>query len=216
MLAAPHEGNAYSQDRLTVHNIILRNIADGSDAFTYVKPFLKKDDGRLDIKALRGRYENAAMQEQYINEAKRTLETLTYRNERALKFEKFVAKFVKAVDELDKRNRGMHNADVVDMIWQKVTNPELNQYVVALKVQFQREPRNYQEVLQDIASQIPTLPINTFRKASEVGTSNEDNPGSSECPDSGAYGADGKLYIGKYPYHKWKDESVRPHWNEIQ
>ena len=75
-------------------------------------------------------------------------------------------KFVKAVDELDKRNRGLHNADVVDVIWKNVTNPELNEYVVAMKVQFQREPRNYQEVLQDIASQIPMLPINTFRKAS--------------------------------------------------
>ena len=76
MLAAPHEVNAYLQDKLTVHNIILRNIADGLDAFTYVKPYLNKYNGRLAIKYLRGRYENAAMQEQYINEAKRTLETL--------------------------------------------------------------------------------------------------------------------------------------------
>ena len=66
------------------------------------------------------------MHEQYINEAKITLETLTYRNEGALKSENFVAKFVKAVDELDKRNRGLYNADVVDMICKKVTNSELN------------------------------------------------------------------------------------------
>ena len=88
----------------------------------------------MDIKSLRGQYENAAMHEQYINEAKTTLEKLTYRNEGALKFEKFVAKFVKAVDELDKRNRVLHNADVVDMIWKKVKKKELNKYVVALKV----------------------------------------------------------------------------------
>ena len=125
-------------------------------------------------------------------------------------------KIVRAVDELDKRNRGLHNADVVDMIWEKVTNPELNQYIVALKVQFQREPWNYQEVLQDIASQIPTLPINTFRKASEVGWIVDDNSGFEGIPNSGAYGADGKLYIGKYPYQKWKDNSVRPHWNKIR
>ena len=56
MLAAHHEGNAYLQDKLTVHNIILRNIAYGLDAFTYVKPYLKKDDGRLDMKALREQY----------------------------------------------------------------------------------------------------------------------------------------------------------------
>ena len=51
----------------------------------------REDDGRKDIKALRGRYENAAMNEQYVNEAKKTLETVAYRNERAMKFEKFVA-----------------------------------------------------------------------------------------------------------------------------
>ena len=126
-----------------------------------------------------------------------------------------MAKFVKAVDELDKRNRGLHIADVVDIICKKVTNPELNQYVVALKVQFQPEHRKYQEVLQYIASKIPTLPINTFRKASEVGRIVYDNSGFDECSNSGAYVAEGKFYIGKYPYQKWKDGLVTPHWNEI-
>ena len=54
MLAAPHKGNACLQDNLTVHNIILRNIADGLVAFAYVKPYLKKHDKILDIQALRG------------------------------------------------------------------------------------------------------------------------------------------------------------------
>ena len=39
------------------------------------KTYLNKDDGILDIQALRVRYENDVMQEQYINEAKHTLET---------------------------------------------------------------------------------------------------------------------------------------------
>ena len=62
MFAAPHKGNAYLQYKLTVNNIILRNIADGSDAFTDIKHYLKKDDGRLDIQALRGRYKNSFAQ----------------------------------------------------------------------------------------------------------------------------------------------------------
>ena len=45
-----------------VYNIILRNIADASDAFTYVKPYIKKDNGRTVIKAFHGRYENVAIQ----------------------------------------------------------------------------------------------------------------------------------------------------------
>ena len=54
----------YKQDKLTVHNIILQNISDTSDAFTYVKPCIKKDNGRTEIKELRSKYKNIAMQEQ--------------------------------------------------------------------------------------------------------------------------------------------------------
>ena len=50
-LAAHHYGSAYNQDKLTVYNIITRNIANGSDAFTYVNPHIKKEDGRRKTKA---------------------------------------------------------------------------------------------------------------------------------------------------------------------
>ena len=81
VFAVSLNGRLYKQDNLTVQNIVLRKISDASDAFTYVKPYIKKDNGRTDIKALRSRYENVAMQEQYVSEAKRTIETIQYRNE---------------------------------------------------------------------------------------------------------------------------------------
>ena len=62
VLAVPLTRRLYKQDNLTVNNIILRNIADASDAFTYVKPYIKKNDGRADIKLFRSTYENVAMQ----------------------------------------------------------------------------------------------------------------------------------------------------------
>ena len=116
-MAFPVTGRLYKQYKLTVHNIILRNIADASDAFTHVNPYINKYDGRTDIKALRSRYENVAMQEQYVSEAKRTIENIQYRNKRAMTFETFFSKLVKAVDEVEKRGRGMHNADIVEIIW---------------------------------------------------------------------------------------------------
>ena len=70
VLEVPLTGRLYKEDNLTVHNIILHNIADTSDAFTYVNPYINNDDGRSDIKALRSRYEKFSMQEQYISEAK--------------------------------------------------------------------------------------------------------------------------------------------------
>ena len=69
MLAVPLTGILYKKDNLTVHKIILRNIADTSDALTYVKSYIKNNNIRTDIKALRSRYENVAMQEQYVSEA---------------------------------------------------------------------------------------------------------------------------------------------------
>ena len=103
-----------------------------------MNPHIKKDNGRLDVKSLRKRYKNAAMQEQYINEAKRTLKSMTYRNERVMKFETFVDKFVKAVDNLERFDRVMHNTDIVGLILKKMSNHDLSQYITSLKVQFQR------------------------------------------------------------------------------
>ena len=98
LLAVPLTGRLYEQDNLKLHNIILHNISDTSDELPYVKPYIKKDDGITDIKSFRSRYENVAMQEQYVSEAKRTIETMQHINERARTFKQFVIKFVKAVD----------------------------------------------------------------------------------------------------------------------
>ena len=168
VLALPLTGRIYKQDNLTVNKILLRNIDDTSYAFTYVKTYTKKDDGRTDIKELHSRYENFAMQEQYVREANRTIETIHYRNKRATTFEKFVIKIVKSVNELEKRGRGMYKAEIVEIIWQRVNNAELSQYLTELKVQFKHQHRNYREVLQDIASQVPSIGVETFQKASEV------------------------------------------------
>ena len=109
----------------------------------------------------------------------------------------------------------MHNGDVVHLIWKKMTNPDLSQYVTALKVQFQREPRDYKDVFQEIASQVPTLRVDTFRKTSEVRRQESANSNSG-CPTVGAHDKHGKLYTGTYPYNKWQSESVRPNWKEIR
>ena len=212
-MAVPLSGRLYKQYNLTVNNIILCNISDESDAFTYVKPYIKKDDGRADIKALRSRYENVAMQEQYVSEAKRTIETTQYRNERAMTFEKFVSKLVKAVNELEKQCRGMHDADIFEIIWKRVSNAELSQYPTALKVQFQHQPHNYREVLQDIASQVPSIGVDTFRKASEVSVQGTESGG---APDQGVYDSNGLLFHGTYPEKKWFSDSVKPHWEDIR
>ena len=58
----------------------------------------------------------------YINKAKKMLETLSLRNERAMKFEIFNRKFQNAVNILDSYSRIMHNEDIVDLLWEKLNN----------------------------------------------------------------------------------------------
>ena len=115
-LVAPHTGNKYKLDALVVHNIITHNILETSHAFTCIKPKIKKNNGRIDIEELRARYNNPAIQEMYINEAKKTLETLSYRNERSMKFEVFNSKFQNAVNILDSYSCTMHTKDVLDLL----------------------------------------------------------------------------------------------------
>ena len=222
----PHTGMQFDLDKKAVHNIIIRNIAESSDAYIYLKPSIKQEDGAADIRLLRDRYDNDATKQQRINEANNSLKNLTYKNERSMTFEKFSGLLKKAVDTLDECGRKPHNGDLVDGLWARIQNPQLMPYINALKVQYQMNGRTFQELLQDIASQIPNLTqaSGSFRNTSQVNTSNNNsNPidlskvtESGPCPNVGAYTDDGKLFVGTYFYGKWNSPSVRPHHNKIR
>ena len=85
-------GPEFNIDRKTVHLIILRNVAEDSDAYTYIKPKIRQEDGRVDMEALMKRYENKATQQERINEANNILDNLVYKHERAMSFELFTSK----------------------------------------------------------------------------------------------------------------------------
>ena len=111
--------------------------------------------------------------------------------------------------------RGMHNGDIVDLLWTKMGNPELAPYVVSMKVHYQAIRRGHKEILQDIATQIPLLAPTTFRsRVSDMhqtdATTEEDG-----CPEQGAHTADGTLFTGTYRYKKWIHESVSPYHEAI-
>ena len=91
----------------------------------------------------------------------------------------------------------------------KRKNIELREYVTAINLKFKLQPRDNQDILQDIAIQVPSLHVPNFRKASEVGTQYHSN--TKGCRNKGAYDDHGKLYIFRYPLHGWIDESIKPH-----
>ena len=54
------------------------------------------------------------MQAMYINKAKETLENISYKSKRAMKFEIFSGKFQNAVNFLETYVCGIHNEEIVN------------------------------------------------------------------------------------------------------
>lgn len=128
---------------------------------------------------------------------------------------------------LTKLDRAPHNGDVVDALWSKIQNSDLVPYMSALKLQYQMKERTFQELPQDIATQIPNIiqASRSFRNVSEVTTNNNNNGNNIDistvtqdgnCPDEGAYNGDGKLFIETYTYQRWNNLSVKTHHGKIR
>ena len=53
------------------------------------------------------------------------MDNISYKSERAMKFEIFSGKFHNTVDILETYGRGMHNKDIVYMMWIKLQSADL-------------------------------------------------------------------------------------------
>jgi len=205
------QGENFRIDAQTVHQLILSNVSEDSDAYTYIKTLLRRRNGRLDMLALRERYDNAATKQAIINSAKASLELLRYKNERSFPFEKFSARLQKAYDELSDHGRPVNNGDIVDALWDRILTADLQLYAASLKVDYMRNPRNYRLILQDLAAEVASKTSNGNPGRNVSATYTRKGP----CPSTGVHTTQGEVFIGNYDNGKWKDPSVVPHHQEI-
>jgi len=209
------QGPKFAIDAKTVHNIILKNIHEDSDAYTYLKPLLNQQDGRRDRLALRERYSSDASMQVIINAAKNILEHLRYKNERSFKFETFSSKLQNAYDDLAKCGRAVDNGDIVDGLWPRIQAPELVVFIASLQVDYQHNPRDYKLILLDIAEQVAkVMPRGTTFSTGTRGVS-AIYTREGECPNKGVHTTDGAIFIGNYDGSKWSSESVKPYHRQI-
>ena len=212
--AASLEGDEFRLDARTVHQLILTNVVEDSDAYTYIKTLLRYRNGRRDILALRMRYENDATKQAIINAAKVTLDTLRYKNERSFTFEKFSSKLQKAYDELTDNGREVNNGDIVDALWGRIQSTDIQMYLSSLKVDYQKNPRSYKLILQDIAAEVATKKQNAFQPRTGANISAAYTR-QGTCPHQGVHTSDGSIFIGNYDRNKWQHDSVKPYHQEI-
>ena len=114
----------------------------------------------------------------------------------------------------------MHIDDIIDALWPKILNNELSSFVMALKVDQARNPRNYKEILQEMATEVPKLSqAGSYRRmAAEIATGEKlegKYTREGKCPSSGVM-PNGKIFIGNYTGKKWHEESVKPYHDEIR
>ena len=211
-------GPEFAQDAQTVHQIILHNVHEDSDAYTYIKPVLRFQDGRRDMTALRDRYDNDASRQTRINNAKARLTQLRYKSERAFSFERFCANLQGAYDELEACHRPEDNGNIVDDLWPRLQCSEISNFVSALKVDYARNPRDYRDILNDIAAEVGTTKKVSFA-ANVSSVEVKDGPTTytrqGRAPETGVHVQDGSIFIGSYDKTKWFDDSVKPYHDEI-
>ena len=208
-------GQEFQQDARTVHKIIMKNVHEDSDAYTYIKTLICHRNGRKDIKALRERYSSDATKQAIINKAKNDLQNLIYKNERSFSFEKFSSKLQKAYDELEDNGRAVNNMDIVDGLWKRIQATDIQLYVASLKVEYQRNPRSYKLILQDIAAEVGNITPsgNSFGGSRGIAaTYTKQGP----CPSKGVHTSDGSIFIGTYSKDQWLSDKVKPHHEEIR
>ena len=206
------DGPDFELDARTVHMLILKNTHEDSDAYTYIKPLTKYRDGRRDIKALRNRYSSDATKQTIINKAKTALQELRYKNEKSFSFEKFSARLQKCYDELAEHGREVNNGDIVDDLWKRIESTDLQLYVASLKVDYQRNQRDYKLILQDIAAEVGNKVSTNFAASRSISaTYSRQGP----VPTKGVRRDDGTIFIGSYGKAQWLSDSVKPHHDEI-
>ncbi len=207
-------GEKFKVDARTVHQIILRNVHEDSDAYTYIKTLLRHRNGRRDMIALRERYSSDATRQTIINSAKGTLDNLRYKNERSFSFERFSAKLQRAYDELEENGRPVHNGDIVDALWARIQSSDIQNYLASLRVDYQRNPdRNYKLILQDIAGEVAMKRQSSFVPTARNVAATYTKDGN--CPTEGVHTANGSIFIGNYDPSEWNHPTVKPHQQEI-
>ena len=120
---------------------------------------------------------------------------LVYKNERAMSFEEFCKKFQKAIQHFVRAGRAKHNGDVIDWIWNHVQNSELGQIVAALKASQGMHARTPNQILQEIAKEIPNLSKGTsFQLRLSKVQMGYNYTFEGDAPSLGAFASGGKLF----------------------
>ena len=194
----PLEGESYEADRSTVQQYLV-SFTTGEMSEEWIKPLLKKKNGRLSMIALRNHFAGEGNATRRIAVAE-TLETsLHYKNERSLPFETFLTKCQKMFTIYSDEGEERDEKAKIRFLFKAVASSSLSAAVEALKAQIATSPTpiSYTTVANHLATSVADLPDNIARRRNISGVIT-DGP-------KGIYKADGGINTGHIS--NWHDLS---------
>ena len=88
---APLIGIKYEADTRQIYQLILSS-TQGQPSHEWIKPLMKKTNGRIDMSSLRAHYQRERNTTRRIAKSERLRDSLDYRNERGLPFASYLSK----------------------------------------------------------------------------------------------------------------------------
>ena len=198
---APLEGTNFKADAKKVHQL-LKSFLNAETAEQWVKGLSKKQNGRLDMQALRRHYSGEGNTSRRITVAERIRDTLFYKSERAMSYESFLAKLQKMFNIFADEGEPMEESAKTRLLLKKIQSPHLSQAVAAVRIQDNLGKISFTEAANHIATEISNLNETQFVQSRRQSGVSADR--GQVAPKSGVYTSDGSVWTGHLD-----------HWNQL-
>ena len=167
---APLTGQYFIADARRVHNLLV-GFLQGENTENWIRNIAKYQDGRRDMFALRRHYAGEGNSTRRIADAKRIQNSLHYKTERALPFNKFLDSLQRMFTIFEEENEPLTERAKVDELLTKVQNTSLSAAVAQLRYQLNTEGISFTVAANHLNSEISqTSDYQLARKISAYGT----------------------------------------------
>jgi hypothetical protein len=167
---APLTGQNFIADARRVHNLLV-GFLQGENTENRIRNIAKYQDGRRDMFALRRHYAGEGNSTRRIADAKRIQNSLHYKTERALPFNKFLDSLQRMFTIFEEENEPLTERAKVDELLTKVQNTSLAAAVAQLRYQLNTEGISFTVAANHLSAEISqTSGYQLARKISAYGT----------------------------------------------
>ena len=154
---APLAGQYFIADARRVHNLLL-GFLQGENTESWIKSVARYQDGRRDMTALRRHYSGEGNSTRRISDAKRIQQTLHYKTERALPFNKFLDSLQKMFTIFEEEEEPLTERAKVDELLTKVQNSALAAGVAQLRYQLNTSGITFTVAANHLNSEVSQMP----------------------------------------------------------